>query len=228
MRHNYLTRLNTHFLYLFIGIWSSILQFSSVAQLCPTLSNPMDCSMPGLPVHHQLLKLTQTHVLWVSDAIQLSHLLSSLSPPVFNLSQHQGLSQRVGSSHQVAKCWSFSFSICPSNEYSRSISLRMDWLDLLAVQGTLKSLPQLHSSKASILQLVPCKTTGRTGGKIEKEVQVILAASSVHSVASQPLSPTNTEFPPAMAFFNGVLFPSFLPNYHFPSLRSEQSPGSRP
>ena len=76
---------------------------SSVAQWCPTLCDPMDHSMPGLPVHHQLLESTQTHVHWVSDAIQPSHLLSSPSLPTFNLSQHQGLFKWVSSSHQVAK-----------------------------------------------------------------------------------------------------------------------------
>ena len=78
-------------------------QFSSVIQLCPTLCDPMDCSTPGLPVHHQFPEFTQTHVHWVSDAIQLSHPLLSPSPPAFNLSQHQGLFQWVGSSHQLAK-----------------------------------------------------------------------------------------------------------------------------
>ena len=111
----------------------------------------MDFSTPGLPVRHQLPKLTQTHVHRVGDAIQPSHLLSSFSPPAFNLSQHQGLL-----SESVLRIrWpknGFSFSISPSNEYSGLISFRMDWLDLLAVQGTLKSLLQHHSSKASVLQ----------------------------------------------------------------------------
>ena len=127
---------------------------SSVTKSCPTLCNPMDCSTPGFPVHHQLLELAQTHVHWVSDAIQPSHPLSSSSPPAFNLSQHQGL--RVFSNESVLclrqpKYWSFTFSISPSNEYSGLISFRMDWLDLLEVQGTLKSLLQHHSSKASVL-----------------------------------------------------------------------------
>ena len=112
----------------------------------------MDCSTPGLPVHHKLPEFIQTHVHWISDAIQPSHPLSSSSPSTFNLSQQQGLFKWVSSSHQVAKYWSFSFKISPSNEYSRLISFRMDWLDLLAVQGTLKSLLQHHSSKVSILQ----------------------------------------------------------------------------
>ena len=96
----------------------------------------MDCSMPGLPVHHQLPEFTQTHVHRVSGAIQLSHPLSSPSPLAFNLSQHQGL---FSSLHQVAlKYWSFSFNIRPSNEYSGLISFRIDWFELLAVQGTLQ------------------------------------------------------------------------------------------
>ena len=124
---------------------------------CSVVSNSfrpaeLDCSPPGLPVHHQLLELPQTHIHRVSDAIQPSHPLSSPSSPALNLSQHQGLSQGVSSSHQVAKDWSFSFSISPSNEYSGLISFRIDWFDLLAVQGTLKSLHQHHSSKASNLQ----------------------------------------------------------------------------
>ena len=100
-----------------LGVWSLIhwttrktpraVQFSSVAQLCPTLCDPMDCSTPGLPVHHQLPEFTQTHVHWVGDAIQPSHPLSSPSPPAFNLSQHQGLFQGVGSSHQLARVLEF-------------------------------------------------------------------------------------------------------------------------
>ena len=127
-------------------------QIRSVAQSCPTLCDPMNRSTPGLPVHHQLLEFIQTHVHRVSDAIQPSHPLSSPSLPSLNPSQHQSLFQRVSSSHQVAKYWSFSFSINPSKEHKGLISFRMDWLDLLAVQETLKSLFQHHSSKASILQ----------------------------------------------------------------------------
>ena len=89
-------------------------QFSSVQfsrSACPTLCDPMDCSTPGRPVHHQLLELAQTHVHWVGDAIQSSHPLSSPSPPTFNLSQHQGFFQWVSFLNQVAKYWTFSFSI---------------------------------------------------------------------------------------------------------------------
>ena len=112
----------------------------------------MDCRTPGVPVFHHLTEFVQTHVHWTGDAIQPFPPLSSPSPPTFNLSQHQGLFQWVSSSHQMAKVLEFQLSISPSNEHSGLISFRMDWLDLLAVQGTLKNLLQHHSSKASILQ----------------------------------------------------------------------------
>ena len=120
--------------------------------MCLTLCDCMDCSTPGFPVLHYLLEFAKIHVHWVGDAIQPSHPLSSPAPPAFSLSQHQGLFKWVSYSHRWPKDWSFSFSISPSNEYSGLISFRVDWLDLLAVQGTLKSLLQHHSSKASILQ----------------------------------------------------------------------------
>ena len=120
-------------------------------KVCPTLCDPMDYSTPGFPAHHQLPELAQTHVHQVGDAIQPSHPLLSPSPLAFNLSQHQGLSNESVLRIRWPKYWSFSFSITPSNEYSGLISFRMDWLDLLAVQGTLKSLLQYHSPKASIL-----------------------------------------------------------------------------
>ena len=110
----------------------------------------MDCSMQGLPVHPQLPEFTQTHLHWIGDAIQPPDPLLSPSPPTFNLSQHQGLFQWVSSLHQVAKLLEF------QHQYFqwifRTDSFRIDWLDLLAVQGTLKSLFQHHSSKASILR----------------------------------------------------------------------------
>ena len=148
---------------------ASSVQLPSHNQLC----NLMDCGTPGFPVHHQLLELTQIHAHRVGDAIQSSHLLSSPSPPAFNLSQHQGLFLWVSLCIRWPKYFSFcfSFSISPSNEYSGLISFRMDWLDLLAVQGTLKSLLQHHSSKASILRRSvffmvqlshPYMTTGET------------------------------------------------------------------
>ena len=141
----------------------------SVAQSWLTLWDPVNCSTPGFPVHHQLPDLAQTHIHWISDAIQPSHPLLSPSPPAFNLSQHQGLFW-VSSYIRWPKYWSFSFSISPSNEHPGLISFRMDWWDLLAVQGILKSLPQHHSSKASVLQhsalfivqlSCPCMTTGK-------------------------------------------------------------------
>ena len=125
-------------------------QFSSVTQSCPTLCDPMNCSMPGLPVHHQLLEFTQTHVHWVSDAIQPSHPLSSPSPLAPNPSHIRVFSNESTLRMRWPKYWSFSFSIIPSKEIPGLFSFRMDWLDLLAVQGTLKSLLQHHSSKACI------------------------------------------------------------------------------
>ena len=131
----------------------------------------MNCSTPGLPVHHQLLEFTHTHVHRVSDAIQPSHPLSPPSPPAPNPSQHQSLSNESTFCMRWPKYWSFSLSINPSNEHPGLISFSMDWLDLLAVQGTLKSLLQHHSSKASIhrhsafftVQLShPYMTTGKT------------------------------------------------------------------
>ena len=157
------------------AIWfasASSVQFSSVAQLCLTLCDPTECSTPGLPVHHQLPEFTQTHVHWVGDAIQPSHPLSSPSPLAFNLSQHQGLFQ-YGLCIKWPKYWSFSFSSSPSNEYSGLISFTIDWFDLLADKGTLKSLsnpivPQLQASilwhsAFFIVQLShPYMTTGKT------------------------------------------------------------------
>ena len=112
----------------------------------------MNRSRLGLPVHHQLPEFTQTHGPLVGDAIQPSHPLSSPSPPAPNPSQHQGLFQWVNSSHEVARVLEFQLQHQSFNEHPGLNSFRMDWLDLLAVQGTLKSLLQHHSSKASILQ----------------------------------------------------------------------------
>ena len=137
----------------------------------------MDLATPWTAARQASLSITnshefaQTYVLRVGDAIQPSNPLSSPSPPTFNLSQHQGLFQWVSSSYQMPKYWSFSFNISPSTEHSALVSFRIDWCDLLAVQGTLKSLLQQHSSKASILghsvlfivQLShPYMTTGKT------------------------------------------------------------------
>ena len=150
---------------------SSSVQFSSVAQSCPTLCDPINRSTPGLPVHHQLPEFTQTHVHRVM--MPSSHLipccrlllLPSIFPSIRIFSNESALRIRW------PKYWRFSFSISPSNEYSGLISFRMDWLDLLADQGTLKNLIQHHSSKASILQCSvffivqlshPYMTTGKT------------------------------------------------------------------
>jgi len=111
----------------------------------------MNRSMPGLPIHHQLLEFTQIQVHWVCDAIQPSHPLSFPSSTAFNLSQYQVLFKWVRSSHQVAKVLEFQLQYQSFRWTPGLISFKMDWLDLLAVQGTLKSLLQHHSSKASIL-----------------------------------------------------------------------------
>ena len=145
-------------------------QFRSVTQSCLTLCNPMDCSTPGLPVYHQLLEFTQTHVHWVGDAIQPSHPLSPLLLPSSIFPSIRVFSNESVPRIRWPKCWSFNFSISPSSEYSGLISFRIDWFDL-AVQGSLNSLLQHHSSKASILQLSaffivqlshPYMTTGKT------------------------------------------------------------------
>ena len=115
---------------------------SSVTQSCPILCDPMDCSMPVFPIHHQLPESTQTHVHWVSDAIQPSHPLSSPSPPAFNLYQHQGLCQWVSSSHQVAKVLEFQLQHQSSNEYSRLVS--KGWTGLISLQS--KGLSRVFSN----------------------------------------------------------------------------------
>ena len=117
-------------------------QFSSVTQSCPTLCNPMNHSMPGLPIHHQLLESTQTHVHLVSDAIQPSNPQSYPSPPAPIPPSIRVFSNESTLRMRWPKYWSFIFSISPCNEHPGLISFRMDWLDLLAVQGTLKSLLQ--------------------------------------------------------------------------------------
>ena len=146
-------------------------QFSSVTQSCPTLCDPMNRSMPGLHVYHQLPEFTQTHIHWVGDAIQPSHPLLSPSPPAPNPSPIRVFSNESTLRMRWPKYWSFNFSIIPSKEHPALISFRMDWLDLLAVQGTVRSLLQHYSSKASNLwrsafftvQLShPYMTTGKT------------------------------------------------------------------
>ena len=143
-------KLHLHFLLL---VPSCSVQFSSVTQSCPTLSDLMNRSTPGLPVHHQLPESTQTHDSESSpklgDAIQPSHPLLSPSPPALIFPSIRVFSNESSLRIRWPKYWSFTFSISPSNEHLGLISFRMDWLDLLAVQGILKSLLQHHSSKAS-------------------------------------------------------------------------------
>ena len=152
-----------------VNIYS--VQLSSVTQLCLTLCDPMDCSTPELPVHHQLPEFTQTHVHWVADAIQRSILCCPLLLPLSIFPSIRVFSNEPLLCIRWPKYWSFSFNISPSNEHPGLISFRMDWLDLLAVPGTLKSLLQHHGLKASILRhsafLIvqlshPYMTTGKT------------------------------------------------------------------
>ena len=117
--------------------YSAHFHFSSVAQSCPTLCNPMNRSTPGLPVHHQLLEFTQTHIHRVSDAIQPSHPLSSPSPPAPNPPSIRAFSNESTLRMRWPKYWSFSFSIIPSKEHPGLISFRMDWMHLLAVHERL-------------------------------------------------------------------------------------------
>ena len=135
----------------------------SVAKLCPSLRDPMDCSKSGFPVLHYLPKFAQSHVHRVGDATQPSHPLPPPFPPALSLSQHQGLSNESALHIRWPSYWSFSFSISASSEYSGLIPLR---IDLIAVQGTLKNLQQ-HSSKASVFQCsVQCSKSYMTTGKI--------------------------------------------------------------
>ena len=131
--------------YSYFRVSDKFIQFSLVAQSCPTLCDPMSCSTPGLPVHHQLPESTQTYIHRVGDAIQPSHPLPPILPSIRVFSNESTLPIRW------PKYWSFSFNISPSNEHPGLISFRMDWLNLFAVQETLKSFLQHHSSKASIL-----------------------------------------------------------------------------
>ena len=145
--------------------------FSSVTQSRPTLCDPMDCSTQGFPVHHQLLELAQTQGHQVGDTIQSSHPLSSPFPPASVFLSIRVFSNKLGFCIRWPKYWNFSFRISASNEHPGLISFRMEWLDLLAVQGTLKRLLQNLSSKTSILQCSaffmvqlshPYMTTGKT------------------------------------------------------------------
>ena len=189
----------------------------SVTKLYLTLCNPMDCSTLGSPVLHHLPGFAQIHVHWIGDAIQTSHPLSSPSPPALNVSQHQGLFQWVGSSPQVPKYWSFSIST--ASKYSGLISFRIDWFDLLAHQGTLKSLPQQHSLKASILwcsafftvQLShPYMTTGETIAARVQLQQPGIHPEEVNGVGNE----TASHFPMDCLFIPSLRFPFILLQKH--------------
>ena len=141
----FLNLLNKHFASIF-ALLKIVSQLSSVAQSCLTLCDPIDCSMPGLPVHHQLPELVWTHVYWISDAIQPSHPLSSRSSPSFNLSQHQGLFQSVSSSHQVAKVLEFQLQqhMTAFHVSTRCETTRQEWR--ISVLSHARVLPCSSSS----------------------------------------------------------------------------------
>ena len=148
-------------------VYVNSVQFSSVTQACLTLCDPMDCSTPGIPVHHQLLEFTQTHVLWVGDAIQPSHPLLSPSPPAFNLSQHQGLFKWVSSLHQVAKAEvSASASVLPMNIQDW---FPLGWTGWIYLQSSQESspTPQFKSINSWMLSFLysPTLTSVPTTGK---------------------------------------------------------------
>ena len=132
-------------------------QFCSVVQWCPTLCDPMDCSTPDFPVHHQLLELTQTHVHQVGDASNRLPLCCPLLLPPSNFPSIRVFSNESVLCIRWTKYWNFSFNISPSNEYSGLISFRMDWLDVPAVQGTLQEsspTPQFKSISSSALSFL--------------------------------------------------------------------------
>ena len=160
----------------------------------------MDCSTPGFPVHHQLLEPAQTHVHRVGDAIQPSHSLSSPSPPTFNLSRIRVFCNKLVLHIRWPKYWSSNLSISPSNEYSGLLSFRIDWFDLLAVQGTLKSFLQNQSSKTSVLSLLygPTLTSIQDSwkkhvkGREVKSLSHVCLFATPRTVASQ--APLSMEF----------------------------------
>ena len=175
-----------------------MIQFSSVAQSCPTLWDPMNCSTPGHPVHHQLRSLLK--LMFIESVMPSSHLilccplllLPPIPPSIKIFSNESTLCMRW------PKYWSFSFSISPSNEHPGLVCCRMDWLDLLAVQGTLKSLLQHHSSKASMLQRSafftvqlshPYMTTGKT---IALTRRTFVGKELLHELKSNYLLSVNT------------------------------------
>ena len=176
----------------------------------------MGCSTPGLPVHHKLLEPALTHVHWVGDAIPPSHPLlplPSIFPSIRVFSNESALHIRC------PKYWSFSFSISPSNDYSGLISFRMDWLDLLAVQGTLKSLNQHHSSKASMICCLAFFMVQLSHPWLQSPYAVILESKKIKSVTFSIVSPSlyhEVMGPDAMVFVYWML--SFKPAFSLSSL----------
>ena len=143
-----------------LGIWIFCC-CCSVAKLCLTLHNLTDCSMSDFSVSHHLSEFAQIQVCWISDVIQLSHSLSPSSPSAFNLSQHQVFSNESALPIIWPKYWNFSFGVSLSKEYLGLISFKIDWFDLLALQGTLRSLLQHHSWNTPINELKsPIKSLG--------------------------------------------------------------------
>ena len=209
---------------LFSFLPPSTVQFSLVTRSCPTLCDPMDCSTPGFPVHHQLPELAQTHV--IKSVMPSNHLLLYrpllLLPSIFP-------SIRVFFKESVLRIrwpnyWSFSFSISPSKEYSGLISFNIDWLDLLAIQGTLKSLLQHHSSKASILQRSaffivqlshPYMTTGKTITLTRRTFVGKVMSLLLNMLSSLVLPPFPTEFLERITF---ISFISYLVHSNLTSL----------
>ena len=165
-----------------IAPWHHCHHCYSFTKSCPTHFNPMDCIMPGFPVLHCLPEFAQTHVHWVSDAIQPSHSLSLLSPPALNPSSIRVFSSEWALCIWGPKYWSFSFSISPSNEYSGWISLRIDWFDLLAVQGTLQNLLQHHYLKASMLWCSACFMVQHS----TCQDSILLYSSQYHVLSADP------------------------------------------
>ena len=209
---------NIYFCFIDYAKAFACLQFSSVTQLCLTLFDSMNRNTPGLPVHYQLSESTQTHVHRVCDAIQPSHHLSSHSPPALNFFQHQGLFKWVSSLQRWPNYWSFSFNNSPSNEHPGLI-FRMDWLDLLAVQRTLKSLLQQHSSKASVLlcsaffivQLShPYMTTCKTIALLRRTFVDKHVCSLINLVLNRRIAANLLKFPSYLVLFHASVFFSHL------------------
>ena len=182
-------------------LFTASLQFSSLAQSCPTLCDLMDCSTPGFSVHHQLLELAQTHVHRVADAIQPSHPLSSPSPPVSTLSQHQSLFQWVSSSHQVAKVLELQFQ--HQSFQWELISFRIDRFDLLAVQGIAYTL---RFSSVQLLTRVRLFATPWTAA-CQASLSITNSRSSLRLMSIESVMPSNH-----LILYHPLLLPSIFPS----------------